>query len=91
VPYGTFILDCVTKGDIAITFDDGPYLYTNDLLDLLARYGVKATFFIVGNNGNGAIDQIPQWTNVVQRMDREGHHIASHTWGEDKSRRMFGV
>lgn len=30
---GAGIYDCVTPGDIAITFDDGPYLYTNDLLD----------------------------------------------------------
>lgn len=30
---GTGIYDCVNDGEIAITFDDGPYLYTNDLLD----------------------------------------------------------
>jgi hypothetical protein len=30
---GAGIYDCVNTGDIAITFDDGPYLYTNDLLD----------------------------------------------------------
>lgn len=32
--------------DIAFTFDDGPYLYTNDLLDKLAAYDAKATFMI---------------------------------------------
>jgi peptidoglycan/xylan/chitin deacetylase (PgdA/CDA1 family) len=31
---------------IALTFDDGPYLYTKDLLDLLDRYNAKVTFFI---------------------------------------------
>jgi hypothetical protein len=30
---GAGIYDCVNDGEIAITFDDGPYLYTNDLLD----------------------------------------------------------
>lgn len=30
---GNGIYDCVNPGEIAITFDDGPYLYTNDLLD----------------------------------------------------------
>jgi hypothetical protein len=34
IPYGGVgIYDCVNKGDIAITFDDGPYNFTNDLLD----------------------------------------------------------
>lgn len=33
---GAGIYDCDTPGDIAVTFDDGPYLYTNDLLDKLA-------------------------------------------------------
>lgn len=37
MPYGGVgIYDCWNDGDIAITFDDGPYEYTNDLLDLLA-------------------------------------------------------
>jgi hypothetical protein len=47
VPYGSVIYSCIYPGDIAITFDDGPYIYTPDLLDLLARYNTKATFFIV--------------------------------------------
>lgn len=81
VPYGQVITSCVNNGDIAITFDDGPSTYTSDLLDILANYSVRATFFIVGNNGNnGAIDQIPQWTSDIQRMDDAGHQIASHTY-----------
>ncbi|KAI1623842.1 hypothetical protein EDD37DRAFT_592170 [Exophiala viscosa] len=79
VPYGSVIYDCEVAGDIAITFDDGPYIYTSDLLDLLSSNGIKATFFIVGNL-HGAIDQTPDWTSVIQRMNSEGHHIASHTW-----------
>ncbi|KAK5531425.1 hypothetical protein LTR25_008534 [Vermiconidia calcicola] len=79
VPYGSVIYGCAVPGDIAITFDDGPYIYTSDLLDLLSSNGVKATFFIVGNL-HGAIDQTPEWTSVIQRMNSEGHHIASHTW-----------
>jgi peptidoglycan/xylan/chitin deacetylase (PgdA/CDA1 family) len=66
------ITECVTEGDIALTYDDGPYIYTSDLLDILDAAGVKATFFIVGNNGNGAIDQTPAWTSVIQRMYSEG-------------------
>ncbi|TGO34687.1 hypothetical protein BHYA_0186g00170 [Botrytis hyacinthi] len=83
VPYGgAGIYDCQVAGDIAFTFDDGPYLYTNDLLDKLAAYGAKATFMITGNNlGKGAIDTTVQYTAVIKRMVAEGHQIASHTWG----------
>ncbi len=47
VPYGgAGIYDCVVPGDVAFTFDDGPYSYTADLLDKLKVYNAKATFFI---------------------------------------------
>jgi hypothetical protein len=46
VPYGTRINECTEPGVIALTFDDGPYIYTNDLLDLLDKYNAKVTFFI---------------------------------------------
>jgi hypothetical protein len=36
VPYGQAIYRCNQNGDIALTYDDGPYTYTEDLLDLLA-------------------------------------------------------
>ncbi|KAF8865745.1 glycoside hydrolase/deacetylase [Acephala macrosclerotiorum] len=79
-PYGgAGIYDCLTAGDIAFTFDDGPYNYTSDLLDKLKVYGAKATFMITGNNlGKGPIDT--HWSAVIQRMIAEGHQIASHTW-----------
>lgn len=80
VPYGQVITSCVNDGDIAITFDDGPSTYTPDLLDILASYGVKATFFVLGDNGNGAIDKVPEWTSHIQRTDSDGHQIASHTY-----------
>lgn len=37
-------------GYVALTFDDGPYKFTNELLDLLESESVKATFFVNGNN-----------------------------------------
>ena len=80
VPYGSVIYSCVNNGDIALTFDDGPYIYTPHLLDVLAQYNVKATFFLVGSNGNGDIDKVTQWSDIVKRTYNEGHQIASHTW-----------
>ncbi|KAI0603349.1 hypothetical protein F4775DRAFT_587869 [Biscogniauxia sp. FL1348] len=82
---GVGIYDCVNPGDIAVTFDDGPYNFTNDLLDKFAEYGAKATFFITGTNlHKGKInDPDLPWASVIQRMAAEGHQIASHTWSHE--------
>jgi peptidoglycan/xylan/chitin deacetylase (PgdA/CDA1 family) len=76
------ITDCTTPGVVALTFDDGPYTFTDDLLDILDDYGVKATFFITGNNrGKGSIDnEDTPWPDVLRRMHGAGHQLASHTW-----------
>ena len=64
-----------------MTFDDGPGVYTDAMVDLLNSYNAKATFYVTGiNNGKGAIDTTPAWTNVIQKMNTNGHQIASHTW-----------
>ena len=47
---GAGIYDCTVEGTIAITYDDGPYIYTEHILDVLKSYSAKATFFITGNN-----------------------------------------
>ncbi|KAI5776531.1 hypothetical protein EDC01DRAFT_625201 [Geopyxis carbonaria] len=81
VPYGTEIYGCNVPGTIALTYDDGPYTHTDGLLDVLKAKGVKATFFIAGNNiGKGAIDSNAKWRAVIRRAYNEGHQIASHTW-----------
>ncbi|KAI9375207.1 hypothetical protein BJX61DRAFT_193579 [Aspergillus egyptiacus] len=74
VPYGTYIHHCYTPGAVALTFDDGPYIYTEELLDTLANYGAKATFFVNGHNLAGN-----EW--LIRRIVNEGHQLASHTWG----------
>ena len=56
-------------GYIYLTFDDGPSNHTNRLLDILAKYGVKATFFVV-NTGN---------IGIISRAAAEGHTVAIHT------------
>ncbi|PBP19976.1 chitin deacetylase [Diplocarpon rosae] len=78
---GTLITTCTVPGTIALTFDDGPSIYTPQLLDILARYGVKATFFIIGGGDRGHIDDWSQpWPSILERMHSEGHQLASHTW-----------
>jgi len=69
---------CVNPKDWALTFDDGPYDYDLELLDLLKKYDVKATFFI---NGANVMDiKSSKGKKIVQRMYNEGHTVASHTW-----------
>ncbi|KAF8867035.1 glycoside hydrolase/deacetylase [Acephala macrosclerotiorum] len=83
VMYGSDgIYDCANPGDMALTFDDGPFIYTSHILDLLDQYNASATFFITGNNnGKGAIDNTSlAWPTLIKRMYTEGHQVASHTW-----------
>lgn len=91
VPYGAFsISQCSVPHTISLTFDDGPYFYTTDLLNLLDSYGAKATFFVTAINGNkGAIDD-PRypWPKILRRMYDSGHQIASHTWSHQDLDKM---
>ena len=57
---------------IYLTFDDGPGRYTNQLLDILKKYDVKATFFVTA--------QFPRYLPVITREDAEGHTVAVHTF-----------
>lgn len=58
-----------TKGVIYLTFDDGPGAYTNQILDILKKYDIKATFFVT----NGGSDE------AILREYQEGHTIGLHT------------
>lgn len=80
VGYGYDILHCTEPGKVALTFDDGPGIYTEDLLDLLARNNVKATFFIVGNSPDRGEISNPRWSRLMHRMHAEGHQLGSHSW-----------
>ncbi|KAH8194693.1 hypothetical protein TruAng_011148 [Truncatella angustata] len=82
VPYGVSISHCTVNGKVALTFDDGPYIYTSELLDTLKKNSVKATFFIVGNNGGKGQIELSStgYPAVIQRMYADGHQIGSHSW-----------
>lgn len=81
VSYDNDIIDCTQQNVVALTYDDGPYLYTNQLLDTLKQFGFHATFFMTGNNlAKGPIDTTAPYPTIIQRMIAEGHQVASHTW-----------
>jgi peptidoglycan/xylan/chitin deacetylase (PgdA/CDA1 family) len=60
--------------DIALTIDDGPDpAYTPQILALLARYDIKATFCMIGKHAAA-------YPNLVAAVAAGGHHIANHTF-----------
>ena len=68
---------------IYLTFDDGPGPYTDELLDLLAKYDVKATFFVTGN--------YPDYYDCIKRAYDEGHAIGVHTFSHNYRQIYAGV
>ena len=67
---------------IAITFDDGPHPHlTARILDILDRYGVRATFFMVGEN-------IENYPEAAREVIRRGHEIGNHTYSH---RNLLGL
>lgn len=61
------------KKRVYLTFDDGPSVYTDDILDILNKYEVKGTFFVVANNDSYADD-------AYKRIVDEGHTLALHSY-----------
>ncbi len=61
---------------IALTFDDGPDSMSPRYLDVLSRLGVRATFFLVGENAARA-------PGMVREYVRRGHELAAHGWSHE--------
>lgn len=57
---------------IYLTFDDGPGPYTAQLLDILAKYKVPATFFVTNS--------LPQYQYLIAREAQEGHAVGVHSY-----------
>ena len=58
---------------VALTFDDGPTSYTERYMDIFDRYGIKATFNLIG-------EQVEECADVVKLNCESGNQICSHTW-----------
>ncbi|KAG0041417.1 hypothetical protein BGZ83_001834 [Gryganskiella cystojenkinii] len=67
---------CVKPGVVALTFDDGPGAYNDQLLALLRKKNVKATFFVLGSMAAENPTQAAALKNIVTA----GHQLASHTY-----------
>jgi peptidoglycan/xylan/chitin deacetylase (PgdA/CDA1 family) len=72
-------LGWVSSGKVvSLTFDDGPSQYTGRVLDVLQRYGIKATFCQIG-------DQVGEYPAIEARIKAAGHTFCDHTWDHDEA------
>lgn len=58
---------------VFLTFDDGPGDYTVEVLDILKKYNIKATFFVLG-------ELVRIRPNLIKKIVDEGHSIGNHTY-----------
>jgi cellulose synthase/poly-beta-1,6-N-acetylglucosamine synthase-like glycosyltransferase/peptidoglycan/xylan/chitin deacetylase (PgdA/CDA1 family) len=60
--------------EVALSFDDGPDpVWTPKVLDILKKYNVSGTFFMIGEEAQNNV-------GLMRRVLREGHEIGNHTW-----------
>ena len=62
---------------VALTFDDGPAVWTEPILDILATHGARATFFVIGS-------LVRQRAATVERIVGEGHEVGNHSWSHPR-------
>ncbi|KAL9709440.1 hypothetical protein Ac2012v2_007175 [Leucoagaricus gongylophorus] len=75
---GMVITECSVPGTAALTFDDGPYLYTEEISRVLKENDAVGTFFVNGQNF-GCINDPTNAERIKAAYDA-GHQIASHSW-----------
>ena len=64
------------KKTVYLTFDDGPSANTDKILEILKKYNIKATFFVVGRSDDKS-------KNLYNRIIKEGHAIGNHTYSHE--------
>lgn len=63
----------VEKKLVYLTFDDGPSIHSNEILDILAKYNIKATFFVIGKTDDES-------KKIYKRIVEEGHTLGMHSY-----------
>lgn len=71
-------MESVKMRNVYLTFDDGPSAYTDEILDILKEYDVKATFFVVGKEGE-------KYEALYKRIVEEGHTLGMHSYSHKYS------
>jgi peptidoglycan/xylan/chitin deacetylase (PgdA/CDA1 family) len=62
-----------TRGRVALTFDDGPDIYTPQILKVLRAYRVRATFFVMGRKAAAR-------PGLIRAEAADGHLVENHSW-----------
>jgi peptidoglycan/xylan/chitin deacetylase (PgdA/CDA1 family) len=89
LPFLGYYLPIISRGKsgeqaVALTFDDGPDpLSTPELLRLLSKHRVQATFFVTGKN-------VSDHPDLVREIVRQGHAIGNHTYSHDSLMMLKG-
>ena len=65
--------DCAVVACVALTFDDGPERYTEELLDILRARQARATFYVLGQ-------QVAKYPETTKRIVADGHTLGNHTY-----------
>jgi peptidoglycan/xylan/chitin deacetylase (PgdA/CDA1 family) len=66
--------DAVRRGEVALTFDDGPHPeVTPRILDLLDQFDARGSFFCIGR-------RVAAHPEIVREIARRGHRVENHTW-----------
>jgi peptidoglycan/xylan/chitin deacetylase (PgdA/CDA1 family) len=73
---GVVVTKCSTPNTLALAYDDGPYQYTQTLVNNLNAGGAKGTFFVTGTLYGCIYNQ----ASALKSAYASGHQIASHTW-----------
>ena len=73
---GLLANNAMNKKKVYLTFDDGPSDHTGEILDILKKNNVKATFFVVGK-------ETEQAKKSYQRIVLEGHTLAMHSYSHN--------
>lgn len=66
-------VDMSDKKKVYLTFDDGPSIYTSQILDICQKYNIKVTFFVVGKTGT-------ENEELYRRIVQDGHSIGMHSF-----------
>lgn len=67
----------IPRGSVALTFDDGPSRYTENIIDILNKYEVGGTFFFIGYNAK-------QYPDQIKAVVSSGYSVGSHSMNHAK-------
>ena len=75
-PAGKFITEVPDQKTVYLTFDDGPSAVTGQILEVLKKENIPATFFVLGKNAEA-------YPHLIKKIAEDGHKIGNHSYSHD--------